>query len=318
MILSITIMVFVAVLCTIEGVFATWKFDESKKMREKLKRFSDEPQDGAPTDIVRKTALSSAPWLNSILARIDVMRRLDAMLRQANVGRPVGVIVLLALVLALAGFSFGVLATGNRPASLLIAVLLGSVPFLYIALKRKRRMRKFERQLPDALDLMARSLKAGHAFSTGIHAAAQEFDDPVGTEFHKVERQVRLGASMEQALRALTERVSCPDLRFFTVAVTIQRETGGNLAEILENISSLIKGRFRLKGKVRALTAEGRLTAIALLALPFAIALMLSLVNPKYIGVLLEDSLGKLLLVLALLMMGIGMIAIRKMIDVKV
>jgi tight adherence protein B len=230
----------------------------------------------------------------------------------------VGVIVLLALVLALAGFSLSVLATKNRPISLLIAGLLGSAPFLYILFKRRRRIRKFERQLPDALDLMSRSLKAGHAFSTGIHVVAQEFDDPVGTEFHRVERQVRLGASVEQALKALTERVSCPDLRFFTVAVTIQRETGGNLAEILENISSLIKGRFKLKGRVRALTAEGRFTAIALVALPFGVALVLSLINPQYVRVLLQDPLGKMLVFLALLMMGIGVITIKRMIDVKV
>ena len=196
------------------------------------------------------------------------------------------VIVLLSLVLAVSGFSFGILATGSRPISFLIACVLGSTPFLYVWFKRKRRMQKFERQLPDALDLMSRSLKAGHAFSTGIHMMAQEFDDPVGTEFHRFERQVSLGASVEQALRALTERVRCADLRFFVVAVTIQRETGGNLAEILENISSLIKRRFKVRGRVKALTAEGRFSAMALVALPFGVALMLSFLNPRYLGVL--------------------------------
>ncbi|MGD0487212.1 MAG: type II secretion system F family protein [Syntrophorhabdales bacterium] len=318
MILVVTIMVFIAVLCTIEGIFFTWKFDESKKIREKLKLFSDEQQDAAPADIVRKTTLSTVPWLNGILARINLMQRLDTMLRQANVERPVGVIVLLSLVLALAGFSFCVLATRSYPISFLIAGLLGSAPFLYIWFKRRRRIQKFERQLPGALDLISRSLKAGHAFSTGLHVVVQEFDDPVGTEFHRTERQIRLGASVEQALRALTERVSCPDLRFFAVAVTIQRETGGNLAEILENISTLIKGRFKMKGRVRALSAEGRLSAIVLLALPFAIALLLSIVNPEYVGVLVEDHFGKMLIFFSLLMLGIGIIAINKMIDVKV
>jgi tight adherence protein B len=317
MILVVTIMVFIAVLCTIEGIFFTWKFDESKKIREKLTLFSDEQQDASP-DIVPKRTLSTVPWLNGILARINLMQRLDTMLRQANVERPVGVIVLLSLVLALAGFSFCVLATRSYPISFLIAGLLGSAPFLYIWFKRRRRIQKFERQLPGALDLISRSLKAGHAFSTGLHVVVQEFDDPVGTEFHRTERQIRLGASVEQALRALTERVSCPDLRFFAVAVTIQRETGGNLAEILENISTLIKGRFKMKGRVRALSAEGRLSAIVLLALPFAIALLLSIVNPEYVGVLVEDHFGKMLIFFSLLMLGIGIIAINKMIDVKV
>jgi tight adherence protein B len=295
MILAVTIMIFIAVLCTIEGVFSTWKFDESRKMRENLRRFLDEQQDAAHTDIVRKTTLSTVPWLNGILSRINLMQRLDRMLRQSNVERPVGGIVLLSLVLALAGFSFGIFATRNYLMSLLIAGPLGSAPFLYIALRRKRRMQKFERQLPDALDLISRSLKAGHAFSTGIHVVAEEFDDPVGTEFRKTERQIRLGASVEQALRALTERMSCPDLRFFAVAVTIQRETGGNLAEILENISMLIKERFKLRGRVRALCAEGRFSALVLVALPFAIAFILTIVNPQYVGVLVEDPLGKLL-----------------------
>jgi tight adherence protein B len=226
--------------------------------------------------------------------------------------------VLLSLVLMLAGFSLCIFATRNYPISFLIAGLLGSAPSLYIAFRRKRRIQKFERQLPDALDLISRSLKAGHAFSTGLHVVVQEFDDPVATEFHRTERQIRLGAGVEQALRALTERVSCPDLRFFAVAVTIQRETGGNLAEVLENISSLIKGRFKMKGRVRALSAEGRLSAIVLLALPFAIALLLSIVNPEYVGVLVEDHFGKMLIFFSLLMLGIGIIAINKMIDVKV
>ncbi len=315
MMLAVTIMISIAVLCMVEGILGSWKSDDSKKVREKLKLFSEAQE--TPMDLVGKRTLSTVPWLNDILSRINLMRRLDTMLRQANVERPVGVIVLLSLVLGLAGFSFVIFVTGSYPMSL-AGCAPGSAPFLYIYFRRKRRMQKFERQLPDALDLISRSLKAGHALSTGIHVVAQEFEDPVGTEFARTERQIRLGASVEQALRALTERVTCPDLRFFTVAVTIQRETGGNLAEILDNISSLIKGRFKLKGRVRALCAEGRFSAFVLVALPFAIAFVLFLISPQYVRVLVEDPLGKMLIFMALFMIAIGMVAINKMIDVKI
>jgi tight adherence protein B len=179
-------------------------------------------------------------------------------------------------------------------------------------------MKKFERQLPDALDLIARSLRAGHAFSTGLGMVGQEFDDPVGPEFRKAQLQVGFGVSVDQALKALVQRVDCPDIRFFAVSVIIQRESGGNMAEILEGISSLIRARFKLRGKIRALAAEGKLSAIILLAIPFFMAFALSIVNPDYLAVLTVDPLGKILVICALLMMMIGVLSVKKMIDIKV
>jgi tight adherence protein B len=319
MTLVLTVTIFIAVLCIVEGFLGNWSFDESKKVREKLRVFSDDMQDVTGGEIVRRrTTLSTMPWLNDLFSRMNAMQRLDTMLRQANIAQPVSIVVLASVVLTSAGFCFGVIATGSRGLSFLLACVVGSAPILHIYLKRKRRMQRFERQLPDALNLIARSLKAGHAFSTGIHVVAQEFEDPVGTEFQRAERQIRLGASVEVALRSLTERVNCPDVRFFAVAVAIQRETGGNLAEIIENISRLIKERFRLKGRVSALCAEGKFSALVLVVMPFAIAFILSLVSPQYVGVLVHDPLGKPLICLALFMIGIGMFAVNKMVNVKI
>ena len=179
-------------------------------------------------------------------------------------------------------------------------------------------MRKFERQLPDALDLVARSLRAGHAFSGGLQMVADEFDDPLGTEFQRTVAQINLGVSIEQALKNLADRVDCPDLKFFAVSVIIQRESGGNLAEILESISSLIRERFRLRGKIRTLTAEGKLSAGILVGIPFFVAFALSFMNPDYVRVLSTDPTGKILVAVALIMMGIGIAWMKKMITLKV
>ncbi|MGD0230352.1 MAG: type II secretion system F family protein [Syntrophorhabdales bacterium] len=321
MTLAITMAVFLAVLCMMEGLWMSVRarVDNSpRKMRDKLRVFSEDQIEVRNTDILRKRTLSTVPWLNSLLSRVNVMQRLDTILEQSNVKRPLGVIVLLSTVLAVTGIFVGTTVRMSFVMSCLIAVVLGSIPFLYILFKRKRRMQKFERQLPEVLDLIARSLRAGHAFATGLHMVAQEFDDPVGTEFLKTERQLRLGAGVEQVLKALTERVPCQDLKFFAVAVSIQRETGGNLAEILESMGSLIRSRFKLRGKVKALSAESKFSALVLLALPFVVAGVLLALSPSYLDVLVEDPLGKVLMYGALLMLGVGIAVIKKMVDVKV
>ncbi len=154
-------------------------------------------------------------------------------------------------------------------------------------------MAKFERQLPEGLDLIARSLRAGHAFTLGMRMAADEYDDPLGPELKLALDEINFGISVEEALKDLAERIDCPDLRYFIVSVILQRETGGNLAEILENISSLIRERFKFRGKVKALSAEGKLSAIILLALPFFVFLALRFTSPEYIETLFTDPIGK-------------------------
>jgi tight adherence protein B len=198
------------------------------------------------------------------------------------------------------------------------AALCGLVPFLYVSYKKHQRLRKFLRQLPEALDLIARSLRAGHTFQVGLKMVGEEFADPMGTEFDKTLAEINFGAGVAEALKNLARRVDCPDLHFFVVAILIQRETGGNLAEIAENIAQLIRKRFELQDRVRALAAEGKLSAIILFALPFFLALALSVMNPKYIGVLFTDPLGRGMLGVAAVIMFIGAIVIKKMIHIKV
>lgn len=179
-------------------------------------------------------------------------------------------------------------------------------------------MKKFERQLPDAMDLISRALKAGHAFSSGLKMVADEFDDPIGTEFAKTLNEINFGVGVADALKNLPNRVDCRDIKFFVISVILQRETGGNLAEILENISRLVRERFKLQGRIASLAAEGKLSAIVLVALPFVVAFAISILNPKYIGTLFTDPIGKILIAFGLLMMIMGIFMIKRMIRIDI
>jgi tight adherence protein B len=262
--------------------------------------------------------LSEVPWLNRMLLSIRWTDKLGRMIEQSGTESTLGVFVLLSIVFASGGFVIGLWATSNALLSLAIAFLLGVFPFLYVYLKKKRRMEKFQRQLPDALDLIARALKAGHAFTGGLKMVGDELGEPVGTEFEKTLHEINFGSGIPEALKGLTQRVDCPDLRFFIISVIIQRETGGNLAEILGKISYLIRERFKLQSRVQVLASEGKLSAIILIAIPFVIALALSILNPVYMQTLFVDPVGKALVAFALVMMVIGIVVMKRMIEIRV
>jgi len=201
---------------------------------------------------------------------------------------------------------------------LLAGSVLASLPFLYLIFQKNRRIKKFNSQLPDALDLIARSLKAGHAFPGGLEMVTREFKDPLGVEFAKVVDEINFGLGVDEALRNLTQRIDSPDLKFFAIASSVQRETGGNLAEILESIARVIRERFKLQGTIRTLSAEGRLSAVILVSLPFGVAAVLSVLNPKYTSLLFTDPVGKTMVMIALTMMILGIFVIKKIIRIKV
>jgi tight adherence protein B len=165
---------------------------------------------------------------------------------------------------------------------------------------------------------MARALKAGHAFPAGLKMVADEMEDPIGTEFDKTLGEINFGIEVSEALKNLSRRVDCPDLRFFVISIIIQRETGGNLAEILVNIAHLIRERFKLHGRIRVLSAEGKFSAIVLIALPFLVALLLTFLNPDYLRLLITDPIGHFMLGFALVTMILGILVMKKMVAIKV
>ena len=202
--------------------------------------------------------------------------------------------------------------------ALVLALVGAGLPFLAIRRKRTRRLRRFEEQFPEALDLISRAVRAGHGFATGLKMVADELADPVGPEFRKTFDEQNFGLPLKEALQNLTDRVALLDVRFFATAVLIQRETGGNLSEILDNLASVVRERFKILRQVRVYTAHGRLTGYVLLALPVALAFVLLFVNPDHINLLFTDPIGRGMLVATVVMQAIGYVWIRQVVKIEV
>ena len=207
----------------------------------------------------------------------------------------------------------------RAPWGLPVGFALGfMIPFLVLNVKRGKRMRTFEEAFPEALDLISRALKAGHAFATGLKMVADEMDEPVGPEFRKTFDEQNFGLPLKDALDNLTQRVPLIDVRFFATAVLIQRETGGNLSEILENLAHVVRERFKILRQVRVYTAHGRMTGYVLLALPAVLCIALSFINPDHMNLLFREHIGQMLLLTAIVMQAIGYFWIRQVVKIEV
>jgi tight adherence protein B len=225
----------------------------------------------------------------------------------------ISIVILLAALGFLIGWLMGILMW-----SLGLSLTLGMIPIVVLRWKRNRKTLKIERYMPDAMELLARSLRAGHTLQGTLELVSQEVPKPLGTELRITYEEQRLGLSMSQAFRRMGERVASRDLQFFVTAVLIQSETGGNLAEILDNIGTIIRDRLKLKGKVKSLTAEGRFSALILSLLPFITFLAFYLINQKYIMILLRDPMGVKLLTGGIISIIVGILIMKKMVTIKV
>jgi tight adherence protein B len=223
------------------------------------------------------------------------------------------------------GLALGVLgATGSWLARVpwffapLAGLVMFFIPFMWLLNKRRARLKQFASQLPDALELVARALRAGHSLAAGMHVVAEEMPSPISDEFGRVYEEQNLGIPIEDSMRNICERVPNLDLRFFVTSVAIQRQTGGDLAEILDKIGYVIRERYRILGQVKALTAEGRLSGVVLIALPFVLFLVMLHIKPDYIQLLWTEPLGIKMAVFGLIAQILGAITIKKIIDIKV
>ncbi|HEY2432651.1 MAG TPA: type II secretion system F family protein [Vicinamibacterales bacterium] len=237
---------------------------------------------------------------------------------QTGVKITISGLLLMSLVAALVcGFLAATLS--RMPIGWLIGGVIGFwLPFAFLKMKRTRRLRQFEENFPDALDLVSRALKAGHAFATGLKMVADEVPEPVGPEFRKTFDEQNFGLPLKDALANLTERVPVLDVRFFSTAVLIQRETGGNLSEILENLSHVVRERFKILRQVRVYTAHGRLTGYVLLALPAFLAVALMFINPEHMQLLFREKIGHMLLMAAVVMQTVGYFWIKQVVKIEV
>jgi tight adherence protein B len=292
--------------------------DNGNKTGERLDLLTGRKRkDDASATILKKTAFErdkksllelltpNLPSLHKLIVQADCHIRASTLF---GIGVGLGILGATASWLAGVKFYFAPIA----------GVIMALVPLLWLLNKRRARLKAFAAQLSDALELVARALRAGHSLSAGMHVVAEEMPSPIADEFGRVYEEQNLGISVEDALKAMCERVPNLDLRFFVTSVLIQRQTGGDLAEILDKIGYVIRERFRILGQVKALTAEGRLSGVILIALPFFLFLVMLHIKPDYIEKLWTHPLGIKMAVAALIMQVLGALVIKKIVNIKV
>lgn len=258
------------------------------------------------------------PSLDRAFSKTARGSALTAWVEQSGTTASLSSILLVALVLGLV-MAFVAAVFTHAPWSMPLGFTGGfAIPFLVLKMKRTRRMRAFEEQFPEALDLIARALKAGHAFATGLKMVADEMEEPVGPEFRKTFDEQNFGLPLKDSLENLTVRIPVLDVRFFATAVLIQRETGGNLSEILENLGHVVRERFKILRQVRVYTAHGRLTGYVLLALPAFLSIALMFINPEHMNLLFRDRLGQQMLMAAIVMQTCGFLWIKRIVKIEV
>jgi len=268
--------------------------------------------------------LSQIPALDSLLRRSERMTNFQNFLDQANLNIRAGNLLLVCVGTAVAGGVLGFLVAGSLPPNQAIlfvffGIVLGAVfPYTYASYRRTKRFQKFEELFPDAIDTLARAVRAGHAFTTALELIAAEIAEPVASEFRKLFEEQKFGLPVRDALLNLAARVPLVDVKFFVTAVMLQRETGGNLAEILDNLSYVIRERFKIQRQVRVYTAQGRLTMMLLMGLPPLIVVVMLSTSPGFIRPLFADPIGHTLIVAGIALQTVGYFVIKKIIQIQV
>lgn len=311
---------FFAVVLMLEGLYLTWnayRGPEARRIEHRLQALSA-GADNVAAPLLRKRMLSDVPALEALLLRLPRVHRLDRFLLQSGTGLTVGAFLAIGGALAIVAAA-GASLVGLPPALALVgALLLPALWAAYVQHRRLARMRMVDRQLPDALDLIARAMQAGHAFSSALRLVGTEGPRPIAQEFLTAFDEINFGIPFEHAMGNLASRVGSTDLRFFVVAVLIQRDSGGNLAEILTSIATLVRERQKLAGTVHVLSSEGRISAWILALLPFVLALAISFVNRGFLAILWTDAIGLRMVGAALTLMLAGIWWMWRMVHFRI
>lgn len=319
--LIVIIAAFVGVSAMVGGIAFMFRPTGANRMEDRLDLLTGLTSGGTSRDALDKSSVLASPLDDEegVAARIIAkFGNLQLLFEQADSPLTPSKFLIAS---AGIGFTGAVVAglMGVHPGLLpAIGIACGLLPLLYIIFRRKQRLKKFGAQLSDALELVARALRAGHSLAAGIDLVSKEMTDPIAKEFGRVFDEQNLGVTMEDALRSLTERVPNLDLKFFATAIILQRQTGGDLAEILDKIGKLVRERFQIWGQVQALTGEGRLSGVVLLALPPVLFVTVYRMNPDYVMPLFTDPLGKQMLIGGIISQIVGAVVIRKIVNIKV
>ena len=317
----VSIVVFVGVAALVAGVAILMRGDGDKELEERLSVLTGGKSSRRKADSIQYSELLSSIRSESAGAFEKFLSKylnLRLLFQQADISMSVPQFAIICVVLAAAGMLLPAAAGMSMALAPIVSVLLTFSPIAWLLYRRKRRLRKFAAQLPEALELIARALRAGHSLAAGFSLVAEEMSDPIGGEFSHTFEEQNLGVPLDEALDDLTTRVPNLDLKFFSTAIILQRQTGGDLAEILDKIGYLVRERFKIWGQVQALTGEGRLSGVVLLALPPALFAVVYRMNPDYLMLLFTDELGKKMLIGGIVMQLVGALVIRKIVNIRV
>ncbi|MBI2823555.1 MAG: type II secretion system F family protein [Planctomycetia bacterium] len=320
-VLWISIAAFVGVAALVAGVTMLFRDSGNTEIEQRLDMLTGMGTPAAAKDSLLKTGVLADSLdgghsiVGALLARFSKLRLL---FEQADTNLTPTRFFLISGILALLGGFASTLSGFPAIAAPMGAAAMGSLPLLWLVYRRRKRLKAFAVQLPDALELIARALRAGHSLASGFNLVREEMPAPIGKEFGRVFEEQNLGISMDDSLSAITERVPNLDLKFFSTAVMLQRQTGGDLAEILDKIGYIVRERFKIWGQVQALTGEGRLSGVVLLGLPPVLFVAVYRLNPEYMMTLFTDPMGKKMLAGAVFLQILGALVIRKIINIKV
>jgi tight adherence protein B len=319
-ILASFIVVFALILMAVSVGLKFFDARRKSQMVNMLQTAAGEPV-VAVTSLLKEIEPENPGGIKQVITSLHFAKHAQVQIMQAGLAWSASRLITTMFVTALIGFLIGLLlpgAAGGLALAIAISTAFGAAPYLYVRRKRKKRLDTLEEQFPEALDFLARSMRAGHAFTISLEMLGEEAPDPLGQEFRALFNEQNLGAPLDSALRNFTDRVPLLDVRFFTSSVLLQKQTGGNLAEILQRLAYVIRERFRLKGQVKEASAHGRLTATILTVLPIATMCGMLVVAPGYLQSMANDSDGKKLIVGAIIAQILGNICIKKIINIKV
>lgn len=311
---------FIAIFLLIEGLYFAWnayKGPEVLRIEKRLRALSAGAKVSS-TKLVKQRLLSESESLHSLLISIPRIHVLDRMLIQSGTQINVAKFLWYSLLTSLVAALIALVIKLPLQIALIAAVLGALIPWRYIAHQSRKRIVTIEQQLPDTLDLMARAMLAGHAFPSALKMVGDEMPEPISSEFRIVFDEINYGISVPDALNNLVVRVPSTDMSYLVISVLLQRETGGNLAALLDSLSKLIRERMKLIGTVKVLSAEGRLSAQILTALPFVLALAIHFINPQFLSVLWTDPAGIKLVSVAVIMIFIGIYWMRRIIKIRI
>jgi len=325
-IIAILIFVVVALGVFVVASLLDQRSAQARLLRERLQTVQEAAsrQPSEELALLRDEMLSKIPAIDNLLRRSSKISNLQPFLEQANLKIRAGNILVLCMLSAVAMAVIGYILAGSLPPNqaLLFAaaglVIGGFLPYSYASYRRNKRFQKFEELFPEAIDTLARAVRAGHAFTTALELIANELSEPVASEFRKLFEEQKFGLPVRDALMNLAERMPLVDVKFFVTAVMLQRETGGNLAEILDNLSYVIRERFKIMRQVRVYTAQGRLTMLLLMGLPPVIVVTMLMTSPAFIHPLFADPIGHVLVVAGIVLQTLGYFVIRKIIQIRV